>query len=118
MKMINQNISIFRISRFYLSLFMVMSSLLFSKHSLGQGIQFTGSDQPIEKRTSATFFADKAPSFRRHFTINFDLQLPNNGTIGYIIRIKEHNENSIYTWTMNKKNGKACSFSTEEAKTN
>jgi len=97
---------------------MVMSSLLFSKHSLGQGIQFTGSDQPIEKRTSATFFADKAPSFRRHFTINFDLQLPNNGTIGYIIRIKEHNENSIYNLYYDQENGHAVFLLNEEGKTN
>jgi len=94
-----------------------MTLSIFSNYALAQGIRFTGSDEPIEGRTSVAFFSDAVPTFHQAFAIDFDLQLPNNNTSGYIVRIKEKNQGSIFNLHYDKEGGQAIFRLNEEGKT-
>lgn len=97
----------------------ILSSLLHLPASLfGQGIRFTGSSQPIEKRTSASFFSEAAFTFTDRFALDFDLQVPNNSSMGYIVRIKEEDQRSIINLHYEKEEGDAVFRLNEEGKAN
>ncbi len=117
MTAINQNMCIYRVQSLLLCLFILMIQFIFANYASAQGIRFTGSDEPIEGRTSVAFFSDAVPTFRQAFTIDFDLQLPNNNTIGYIVRIKEKNQGSIFNLHYDKEEGQAVFRLNEEGKT-
>ncbi|GHE39158.1 hypothetical protein GCM10017764_22960 [Sphingobacterium griseoflavum] len=95
-----------------------MTLLVVPAAIFGQGIRFTGSSQPIEKRTSATFFSEAAFTFHDRFAIDFDLQLPNNGSMGYIVRIKEDDQRSIINLHYEKEEEQAVFRLNEEGKAN
>ncbi|MFD1771387.1 Kelch repeat-containing protein [Sphingobacterium suaedae] len=99
-------------------LFILVTLQVLPGNVLGQGIRFTGSSQPIEKRTSATFFSDAAFTFHDRFAIDFDLQLPINSTMGYIIRIKEKDQGSILNLHYEKEGEHAIFRLNEEGKAN
>src|SRR5690606_21167369 len=101
----------------FLCLFILMISFVFPDDASAQGIRFTGSDEPIEGRTSVAFFSDAVPTFYQAFAINFDLQLPHNNTIGYIVRIKEKNQGSIFNLHYDKEGEQAVFRLNEEGKT-
>ena len=61
--------------------------------SLG-GLKFQGSEQPINQRTSYDVLGDKTASFSDYFNIEFNLSLYPATKIGYLIRIK-NKENNI-----------------------
>ncbi len=117
MTMINRNMCIYRIQFFLFYLLFLMMLQAVSSRAYAQGIRFTGSSQPIEKRTSATFFSDAAPTFYDLFAIHFDLQLPNDRTMGYIVRIKEENQGSIFNLHYDEEEGQAVFRLNEEGKT-
>src|SRR5690606_37338208 len=117
MTMINRNMCIYRIQFFLFYLLFLMMLQAVSSRAYAQGIRFTGSDEPIEGRTSVAFFSDAVPAFHQAFAINFDLQLPNNNTIGYIVRIKEKNQGSIFNLHYDREEGKAVFRLNEEGKT-
>ncbi len=100
------------------SLFILSSLLLVPADLFGQGIRFTGSSQPIEKRTSASFFSPAAFTFHDRFALDFDLQVPNNSTMGYIVRIKEEDQRSIINLHYEKEDGQAVFRLNEEGKAN
>src|SRR5690606_35240247 len=56
-------------------------------------------------------------TFYQAFAINFDLQLPQNNTIGYIVRIKEKNQGSIFNLHYDKEGEQAVFRLNEEGKT-
>jgi hypothetical protein len=60
------------------------------------GLKFHGSEQSIDQRTSYTVFGDKTVQFSDNFAIEFNLALYPTTEIGYIIRIKNKESNSIY----------------------
>ncbi|WDF70440.1 kelch repeat-containing protein [Sphingobacterium oryzagri] len=103
---------------FLFSLFILGSLLLVPTDLFGQGIRFTGSSQPIEKRTSANFFSEAAFTFTDRFALDFDLQVPNNSSMGYIVRIKEENQRSIINLHYEKEGGQAVFRLNEEGKAN
>ncbi|WP_181151359.1 Kelch repeat-containing protein [Sphingobacterium gobiense] len=107
---------IYRVRFFSLCLFILTISFAFPSSGFGQGIKFTGSDQPIEKRTSAAFFSDSKPTFHHWFTIDFDLQLPSNGTMGYIVRVKEKNQGAIFNLHYDEEEGQGVFRLNEEGK--
>lgn len=117
MAVINRNMCIYRVQSFLFCLFILMILFAFQNDTLAQGIRFTGSDAPIEERTSAAFFSDAMPTFYQEFELDFDLQLPNNNTIGYIVRIKEKNQRSIFNLHYDKEEGQAVFRLNEEGKT-
>lgn len=114
---INRNMCIYRVRSIFLCLFILMISFVFPDDASAQGIRFTGSDEPIEGRTSVAFFSDAVPTFYQAFAINFDLQLPQNNTIGYIVRIKEKNQGSIFNLHYDKEGEQAVFRLNEEGKT-
>lgn len=60
------------------------------------GLKFYGSEQPIDQRTSYTVFGDNTVRFSNSFTVAFNLALYPVTEIGYIIRIKNRDDNRIY----------------------
>ncbi|MGO1671773.1 MAG: Kelch repeat-containing protein [Sphingobacterium sp.] len=83
-----------------------------------QGIQFAGSDHAIEDRTSVDVFSSDQPRFHDRLDIRFDLQLPNNGTNGYIVRLKEKNQRSVFNLYYDEEGENAVFRLNEEGKTN
>ncbi|KGE13686.1 kelch repeat-containing protein [Sphingobacterium deserti] len=118
MTMISLDMRADRTPYFIYFLSILTTLLLVSNNLLGQGIRFTGSSQPIEKRTSANFFSEDAFTFRDQFAINFDLHVPNNSTMGYIVRIKEDDQGSIINLHYEKEDGQAVFRLNEEGKAN
>ncbi|WP_208292386.1 Kelch repeat-containing protein [Sphingobacterium paludis] len=116
--MISQDMHIDRTPYFLFCLFMFATLSVVPAVLFGQGIRFTGSSQPIEKRTSATFFSDAAFTFHDRFVIDFDLHVPNNSTMGYIVRIKEDDQRSIINLHYEKEGGRAVFRLNEEGKAN
>lgn len=118
MTITSQNIRCDRTQYALFCLFIFVTLMLLSAAMYGQGIRFTGSSQPIEKRTSASFFSDRAFTFHDGFSIDFDLQLPSNSTMGYIVRIKEENQRSILNLHYDSENGQTIFRLNEEGKAN
>lgn len=116
MKLIIRNIDEYWVKLTLLSLYILMIPLVFPLLGFGQGIQFIGGNQPIEERTSVELFAEDMPAFHEPFTIDFDLQLPSNNTIGYIIRIKEKKQNPIFNLYFDKDDEYAVFRLNEEGK--
>lgn len=89
----------FEVMRSYLKLFCLMLLVIGFIPTLAQspgGLKFHGSEQPIDQRTSYTVFGDQAIEFSNSFTIGFNLALYPVTEIGYIIRIKNQENNRIY----------------------
>lgn len=64
--------------------------------SLLGGLKFHGSEQPINQRTSYDVFGDKTVEFADHFDVEFSLSLYPTTEFGYILRIKNRENNKIY----------------------
>lgn len=60
------------------------------------GLKFSGGEQPISQRTSYNVFENKTVAFSDSFNINFKLTLYPEKQIGYLIRIKNEDSNTIY----------------------
>lgn len=60
------------------------------------GLKFHGSEQPINQRTSYNVFGDRTAEFSDYFNIEFNLALYPIKEIGYIIRIKNKEDDKIY----------------------
>lgn len=99
----------------------LLTSLLFvalSDPICAQGIQFVGGDHPIEERTSMVLFAEGAPKLQSEFEIRFDLQLPSNGTVGYIMRVNDHHHGPTFNLYYDEEDGQTVFRFNEEGKTN
>src|SRR5690606_23541234 len=117
MRLIVRNMHRFRVRCSFLAVITLMVFLISSEYVSGQGIQFTGGNRPIEQRTSADFFPDNATQFRGHFTLTFDLQLPNDDSGGYIVRIQEKQQRPIFNLYYNEEDDHALFLLNEEGKT-
>ncbi len=60
------------------------------------GLKFQGSEHPIDKRTSYDVFGKNSPEFSGAFTVEFNLSLYPTTEIGYILRVKSKEDNTIY----------------------
>lgn len=117
MRLIVRNMHRFRVRCSFLAVITLMVFLISSEYVSGQGIQFTGGNRPIEQRTSADFFPKNATQFRGHFTLTFDLQLPNDDSGGYIVRIQEKQQRPIFNLYYNEEDDHALFLLNEEGKT-
>ncbi|WP_372648312.1 hypothetical protein [Draconibacterium sp.] len=61
-----------------------------------RGLKFQGGEKPIAERTSYNVFENKSVTFSDSFDINFDLFLYPTQQIGYICRIKNSENNTIF----------------------
>lgn len=62
----------------------------------GQGLAFYGQPRKIDKRTSFDVFHYHQPVFRGRLIVKFKLRLPEESCIGYVFRIVDSNDGSIY----------------------
>lgn len=60
------------------------------------GLKFHGSEQPINQRTSYNVFGEKEVAFSGYFDIEFSLSLYPASEFGYILRVKNKENNRIY----------------------
>jgi len=68
--------------------------LLPAVKSKAQGLQFNSNDSLMSQRTSYVVFANEAPTFNDHLSINFDLSLWDNDHLGYVFNITDTKSNS------------------------
>lgn len=61
-----------------------------------RGLKFHGGENPIAERTSYNVFENKHVTYSDHFEIDFDLFLYPARPIGYILRIKNPDSNTIF----------------------
>src|SRR5688572_3688234 len=83
-------------ARKYFCVVLLISGFLPVLGSSPGGLKFHGSEQPIDQRTSYNVFRDKDVQFSDNFAIEFNLALYPTTEIGYIIRIKNKDNNRIY----------------------
>lgn len=60
------------------------------------GLKFQGSERPINQRTSYDVFGNEAPEVAGQFSISFDLALYPTTEFGYILRLKNKDNDVIY----------------------
>ncbi|MFD2598960.1 hypothetical protein ACFSQ3_08345 [Sphingobacterium corticis] len=87
-----------------------------SFNTWAQGIAFTGSNSPIEQRSSLQLFQDSKHAFNGKLTIDFDLDLIDNRTAGYIIRIKDRGSDPTYNLYFDKEDDEGVFRLNEEGK--
>src|SRR5688572_27941169 len=80
----------------YFCVVVLISGSIAARASSPGGLKFHGSELPIDQRTSYNVFTDKAVRFSDYFAIEFNLALYPTTEIGYIIRIKNKDNNRIY----------------------
>ncbi|MCL7987243.1 hypothetical protein M8998_04730 [Sphingobacterium sp. lm-10] len=83
---------------------------------MAQGIQLTGSNHPIEQRSSVRLFEQNHPNFRGIVKINFDLHIRDDGTAGYLIRLKNNAQHPTYNLYFDKEDNEAVFRFNEEGK--
>lgn len=76
-------------------LFVFVYSIIFVLKIDAQGLIFQN-PLSIEKRTSYTVFNHSIPKFHHHLSIDFDMRLPKNEEVGYILRIIDKPSNLIF----------------------
>jgi len=69
-----------------------------------QGLRFKDNTHPIDERTSYNVFNDQSVEFSGHFSIEFDLSLYSTHQIGYILRIKDAKNSTIYNLFFEEQN--------------
>ena len=116
--MTNRNMRFYQLYFILICLHFFLILLVIPNPIFGQGLRFTGSDHPIEKRTSAIFFSNSDHIFHDGFAIKFDLQLTRNSTMGYIVRIQEENQSAIFNLHYTKDDNQAIFRLNEEGKNN
>lgn len=72
------------------------AGILFCQALPAQGLKFSGSEYPIDKRTSYNVFHEKRAEFAGSFDIGFNLALYPETRIGYILRIKNDGTGKVY----------------------
>jgi hypothetical protein len=82
------------------------------------GLNFHGSEQPINQRTSYNVFGNEVATFSDRFTIEFNMALYPTTEIGYILRIKNKENNTIYNLFYDGQGGNHTFRFNEEGKNN
>nr|WP_308572012.1 DNA-binding transcriptional activator [uncultured Prevotella sp.] len=77
-------------------LFLLLSVLLNTSTVNAQGLFFQNPFNSIRKRTSYDVFKEDNDIFHHQFTINFEMRLPENPDIGYILRITDLKSDEIF----------------------
>lgn len=82
------------------------------------GLKFHGSERPIDQRTSYDVFGTNSPEFSGSFDIEFNLSLYPTTEIGYILRIKNKENNTIYNLFYDGQGSQLTFRLNEEGKSN
>ncbi|MCE4562891.1 DNA-binding transcriptional activator [Maribellus sp. CM-23] len=97
---------------------LLLFTLLGVQKSFLGGLKFSGGEQPIDKRTSYNVFGDNQVTFTDSFVIDFNLSLYPTTQIGYIIRIKNQENNTIYNLFFDGQGSELSFKFNEEGKNN
>ncbi|MDR2949936.1 MAG: DNA-binding transcriptional activator [Prevotella sp.] len=81
---------------------------------LAQGLKFYGNECLINERTSYTVFDDVSPTFSDKLTIGFDMSFLEPSHVGYILRIKNKEANTIYNLSFDSEGKDIVSFKLNE----
>lgn len=96
----HMNLILIRIYIFFPLLFLFTSSA-------ARGLQFFGNSYRVEERTSYTVFQKNLiPSFKNEVSIDFDLQIKEFNTFGYIFRLVDLNSKNVFSLVFTYKNNK------------
>jgi hypothetical protein len=101
--------------RTYCYILLILGFTPVHAQSLG-GLKFHGSERSIDQRTSYNVFGEKAPEFSNNFDVEFDLSLYATTQFGYILRIKNDENNSIYNLFYDGQGGSLVFRLNEEGK--
>jgi two-component SAPR family response regulator len=77
----------------YIIVFLIF---LISQGSFIGGLRFQGNDHQIDQRTTYNVFDNKSVAFEKSFDIEFNLSLYPDMQMGYIVRIKNRNNDKVY----------------------
>lgn len=81
--------------KLYCCLFLFFTVVGLQESFLG-GLKFSGGEKSIDQRTSFNVFGEKSIEFSDYFNIEFNLALYPPTHIGYIIRVKNEENNRIF----------------------
>ncbi len=97
-------------------LFFCLCSNVFQNDVQAQGIELTGNHQPIEQRSSICLFEEDHLSFEGILNINFDVHIRDDNTSGYLIRLKDKDQQPTYNLYFDKEGQQAVFRFNEEGK--
>ncbi|MEB2774361.1 DNA-binding transcriptional activator [Algoriphagus sp. D3-2-R+10] len=83
------------LTKTYFSISLILGFIIL-QNSLSGGLKFNGSEHAINQRTSYDVFGDHEVAFLDHFSIEFNLSLSPVTEIGYILRIKNRENDRIF----------------------
>lgn len=78
------------------SVILLFSLIMTSLNVMAQGLQFKSTANSIEKRTSYDVFCNKKLTFRHFLDIKFQMQLPWQDEVGYVVRIVDEEQKQKY----------------------
>ena len=87
--------------------FVILFITIFSSlnYTYCQGLQFQSTIASIEKRTSYNVFAYQPETFSSKLDISFQMQLPWEGVVGYVLRVIDKPSNQIYNLFLESRGG-------------
>lgn len=91
--------------RALIRIYIFFSLLFLFTTSTARGLQFFGNSYRVEERTSYTVFQKNLiPSFENEVSIDFDLQIKEFNTFGYIFRLVDLNSKNVFSLVFTYKN--------------
>lgn len=91
--------------------YVLLAFFLWTVPSLADGLQFLGNSYRMEDRTSYKVFAEEAvPEFKNELVLDFEVQIKEFNTFGYIFRMKDLNSKSVFSFIFTYKNDRESVF--------
>lgn len=91
--------------------YVLLAFFLWTVPSLADGLQFLGNSYRMEDRTAYKVFAEEAvPEFKNELVLDFEVQIKEFNTFGYIFRMKDLNSKSVFSFIFTYKNDRESVF--------
>lgn len=91
--------------------YVLLAFFLWTVPSLADGLQFLGNSYRMEDRTAYKVFAEEAvPEFENELVLDFEMQIKEFNTFGYIFRMKDLNSKSVFSFIFTYKNDRESVF--------
>lgn len=85
-------------------LFLLVLFDILSVYSFSQGLRFISNNNLIANRTSYSVFENEPQVFKKYLEIDFDLSIINPSSFGYILYIRDNDNNLYYNLTYTSEN--------------
>lgn len=105
--------SFYYIRPYFFYIFLFVFTLL-PINVFSQGLKFYGNECLINDRTSYTVFDNISPTFSDQLIIDFDISFLEPSHVGYILRIKNKEANTIYNLSFDSEGSDIVSFKLNE----